>query len=43
MSRRLPTVKPRHVIAALQRAGFVVRRITGSHYRLCSPDDPRAG
>ena len=29
MSRRLPALKPRQVIAALQRAGFVVR-MTGS-------------
>ncbi len=40
MSRRLPAVRPRQVIAALQRAGFVVRRVSGSHYRLAPPDDP---
>jgi predicted RNA binding protein YcfA (HicA-like mRNA interferase family) len=40
MSRRLPAVKPRQAIAALQRAGFVVRRVTGSHFRLSLPDDP---
>ncbi len=31
MSQRLPAAKPRHVIAALERAGFVVRRVSGSH------------
>jgi predicted RNA binding protein YcfA (HicA-like mRNA interferase family) len=40
MRRRLPAAKPRQAIAALQRAGFVVRRVTGSHYRLSPPDDP---
>ena len=40
MSRRLPAVKPRQVIAALQRAGFVVRRVSGSHYRLNQQGDP---
>ena len=40
MTRRLPAVKPREVIAALQRAGFVIRRVTGSHYRLGMPGDP---
>ncbi len=40
MSRRLPAVKPRQAIAALQRAGFVVRRVSGSHYRLNPPADP---
>jgi predicted RNA binding protein YcfA (HicA-like mRNA interferase family) len=28
------------VIAALQRAGFVVRRVSGSHYRLALANDP---
>lgn len=40
MTRRLPAVRPRQVIAALQRAGFVLRRVTGSHYRLSRPDEP---
>lgn len=39
--RRLPAVKPREVIAALQRAGFVIRRVSGSHYRLAMPGDAR--
>jgi predicted RNA binding protein YcfA (HicA-like mRNA interferase family) len=31
---RLPVVKPRQVIAALERAGFVPVRQRGSHLRL---------
>jgi predicted RNA binding protein YcfA (HicA-like mRNA interferase family) len=34
MSKKLPTLKPKKVIKALQRNGFQVRRITGSHYIL---------
>jgi len=28
----LPSLKPRQVVVALERAGFVVIRIVGSHY-----------
>lgn len=31
MTERLPQVKPEQMIRALERLGFVVRRITGSH------------
>ncbi|MFL6934136.1 MAG: type II toxin-antitoxin system HicA family toxin [Xanthobacteraceae bacterium] len=31
---RLPRLKPREVVAALERCGFVVVRIVGSHYQL---------
>jgi predicted RNA binding protein YcfA (HicA-like mRNA interferase family) len=31
---RLPSLTPRHVVAALGKAGFVVVRIVGSHYQL---------
>ena len=31
---RLPSLKPRQVVAALARSGFTVIRITGSHYQL---------
>lgn len=34
MSRKLPALKAADVIRALERAGFVVRRIRGSHYHL---------
>ncbi len=37
MSQRLPTLRPREVIEALQRAGFEVRRQTGSHVILYRP------
>jgi len=32
MSRRLPVVKPREVLRALQREGFFIHHSTGSHY-----------
>jgi predicted RNA binding protein YcfA (HicA-like mRNA interferase family) len=31
---RIPSLKPRQVVAALERCGFVVVRIVGSHYQL---------
>ncbi len=34
MSKRLPALKPKKVIKALERGGFQIRRITGSHYIL---------
>ena len=37
---RLPQVTARQMIAALQRAGFVVRRVRGSHHFTRHPDDP---
>jgi predicted RNA binding protein YcfA (HicA-like mRNA interferase family) len=36
----LPPSKPRRVLRALERAGFVVVRTTGSHYVLKHPDHP---
>ncbi len=39
MSPSLPPVAGRDVIRALQKAGFVVVRISGSHHRLVHPDD----
>ncbi len=39
--RRLPALKPREVIRALERAGFFVDHVTGSHYRLKHRHDPR--
>jgi predicted RNA binding protein YcfA (HicA-like mRNA interferase family) len=35
----LPVVKGRQVIRALERAGFVVERIVGSHHILVHPGD----
>ena len=39
--RRLPSLKARDVIRALQSAGFVIVRTKGSHYRLVHASDPR--
>ena len=37
---RLPPAKPRRVLRALQRAGFVVHHTSGSHYILKHPAKP---
>ena len=37
---RLPSVKAAEVIRALERGGFVVVRVSGSHHRLIHRDDP---
>lgn len=31
---RLPSLKPRQVVAALERGGFEIVRIVGSHYQM---------
>ena len=41
MNAGLPTVTGRQAVRALERAGFVVNRIVGSHHMLVHPDDPR--
>ena len=40
MSSRLPALRPREVIRALERAGFAVSRTSGSHHLLKHPDHP---
>jgi predicted RNA binding protein YcfA (HicA-like mRNA interferase family) len=40
MTERLPTLKSREVVRALERAGFVVSRTSGSHCRLVHLSDP---
>ena len=40
MSRRLPALTSRQVIRVLERAGFVVRRVKGSHFQLVHAEDP---
>lgn len=40
MNERLPTLTARDVIRALNRAGFVVSRTSGSHSRLIHVTDP---
>ena len=39
MRRRLPSLTPRQVIAALRRAGFTRHRIKGSHRQFVHPDN----
>jgi predicted RNA binding protein YcfA (HicA-like mRNA interferase family) len=39
MTGRLPSLRPRDVIRALERAGFVVVRTSGSHCRLIHRQD----
>ena len=40
MRRQLPTLKPREVIRALERAGFLLLRVRGSHHYFQHPDRP---
>lgn len=40
MSQRLPPLRPREVLRALQRAGFIIHHTSGSHYILKHPDNP---
>lgn len=40
MTGRLPAVPAARVIRALERAGFRISRISGSHCRLIHADDP---
>ena len=40
MTDRLPSLRPKEVIRALQRAGFFVARTSGSHCRLIHQTDP---
>ena len=38
---RMPTLKPREVIAILEKAGYYVDHTTGSHYIMRHPDRPQ--
>jgi predicted RNA binding protein YcfA (HicA-like mRNA interferase family) len=38
---RIPSLKPWQVVAALERIGFVVIRIVGSHYQLFNQETGR--
>lgn len=40
MKRRLPVLRPREVLRALERGGFFTHHATGSHYILKHPDRP---
>ena len=37
---RLPVTRGKNVVRALEKAGFVVDRIVGSHYVMAFPGDP---
>ena len=37
---RLPQVTARQMLAALQRAGFITKRVKGSHHYLVHMSDP---
>ncbi|HXY25082.1 MAG TPA: type II toxin-antitoxin system HicA family toxin [Candidatus Acidoferrum sp.] len=41
MSPRVPILKPREVLRALQKAGFVIHHHSGSHAQLKHPDKPQ--
>ena len=38
---RLPSLRPKTVISALERAGFSTVRVRGSHYQLSNPSSGR--
>jgi predicted RNA binding protein YcfA (HicA-like mRNA interferase family) len=40
MTERLPALRAKDVISALERAGFVKSRMSGSHCRMVHPGDP---
>lgn len=40
MSDGLPVLRARDVLRALRKAGFVEKRVSGSHYLLAHPSDP---
>jgi predicted RNA binding protein YcfA (HicA-like mRNA interferase family) len=37
---KLPVAKPAKVIKALERAGFVLDRVSGSHHHFTHPSNP---
>jgi predicted RNA binding protein YcfA (HicA-like mRNA interferase family) len=39
-SKVLPQIQPKRLIRALERAGFILHRVTGSHYILKHPLQP---
>jgi predicted RNA binding protein YcfA (HicA-like mRNA interferase family) len=40
VKQSLPAIQPKRLIRALERAGFVVHHVTGSHYILKHPTKP---
>jgi len=41
MKRELPSLKPRELVAVLEKSGFLIKRQTGSHVILYKPGIPR--
>jgi predicted RNA binding protein YcfA (HicA-like mRNA interferase family) len=41
MKRDLPSLKPGELVTALEKAGFLLKRQTGSHAILYKPEIPR--
>lgn len=41
MKRSLPVIRPNDAIRALERAGFFIRRVSGSHYILKNSKNPK--
>jgi predicted RNA binding protein YcfA (HicA-like mRNA interferase family) len=41
MNQRLPSLTAREVVRALEKAGFVLTRTSGSHARLVNAADPK--
>ena len=35
---KLPTLKPKEVIAILEKADYYIDHVTGSHYIICHPE-----
>ncbi|HEY2282533.1 MAG TPA: type II toxin-antitoxin system HicA family toxin [Solirubrobacteraceae bacterium] len=38
MSDKIPAIKPKRLIRALERAGWQLDRVRGSHYIMAHPD-----
>jgi len=41
MSRKLPQVSGKELVKALEKPGFVVKRVTGSHHVMFNPETKR--
>ena len=40
MRRKIPTLTPKKLIRALERGGFTLYRVKGSHHHFIHPDNP---
>ena len=41
MKQSLPVIKPKQLIRMLERVGFIIHRVAGSHYILKHPSKPQ--